>query len=862
MAEDTVSLAELRKKEAKKNNFVPWLKKHWPALFNLKSLLWYFLFVFLLGIFWMFYSFFYNGGTQLFAWGDCTEQFTSLCYGYWDVWHHFFKTGVFELYSSSTFFGTDNIGSNSYYGLFDPFDFWTVLWPRSWVPQSMAIAAALKGVVGAFCCRAYLKYLGVSEKGSRIGGVAYAFNGFLNFMAGFATTVSVVSVFPLVLLGIEKVIKEKKPTCLVFGLMLTGMISFFYLVVYCIWGVLYALWRYFWTIKKRNWKDNLAVIGVGIASFAVGIAMCAWTLLPSLRESSLSPRLSSVAAAYLDTLKTALKNKDLGLFLHYVFEMVGENPGRELQGLVGFLYPTCGFKYLPLYGPAGTNGSGYDSWTASLFVYTPLAIFFFGGLITAFREKKWDYVFAFLICVTMVFTIFPYYFFYAFTGDGYARWYIVLIPEIIYLATKEFDNLKNEPRWQMPTASLIELSLSVLAWVLVVKVIKDQSFVSANNLTYFPSEYDVPSRGNAGSLQWIVYYQIALVCGETFVMAYFRDKEYFWKIVIGFISVETIVCGNLPFAYSGIATYGPSTSSFATGTIQLAKQQDAINQLKGYDGGDYRVYNDSEHRANFSSIVGYNSGRTFDSLYNYGLSDFLRNSHITNNEAAYETYSGNYRVGSSWSGQYVNKRSAFDTVAGYKYYMIENDKYRSGDYVAWDDDSYRYNVPFGAKCVVKTDSYRIYENPYCPDLGFGVDTVYNLGNSKVEDGGYATTENPDLTYYYRALGSNGNYYSLSNRLEVQGNEATYLSAAIVDDADVEKVSASLEVKPSAKAPTGFTYVNSGLFGAKKYTTVSGYGFNLKDPGSFLTDSSKVAAGPVDISYGSMSLFKGDDDKIV
>jgi hypothetical protein len=850
MAEEQSSLAALRQKEAKKSVFGEWLHKKCPFLFNYKSLFWYFWFVFLLGIGWMFYSFFFNGGTQMFAWGDYTNQFTNLCYGFWDNWHNFFKTGVFELYSSSTFFGTDNIGSNSYYGLFDPFDFWAVLWPRSWVPQSMAISACLKGVVGAFATRAYLRYLGVSEKGSRIGGVAFAFNGNLSFMAGFPVTVSACAVSPLILLGIEKVIKERKPSALIFGLMLMGMISFFFLVVFCIFGVLYALWRYFWTLKQRSLKENLWVIVFGIGGFAIGIAMCSWTLFPSLRESALSPRVSSIGAAYLNTLKSCLKDKDFSTFLHLIFEEVGENPGRELQGLIGFLYPTCGYKYLPLY--MKTNG-GYDSWTASLFVYTPLAIFFFGALISSIREKKWSHIFAFLACVTMVFTIFPYYFFYAFSGDGYGRWYIVLIPIIIYYACTEFDKLGKEPRWQLPTASLIELCLTVIAWILVVQVLQDKTFDSPNALTYYPEAFLVPSADRGMSLKWVVYYQIALVVIESVIMAYFRDKEYFWKIVIAFVSLETIVAGNLAFLYGGITQY---ETDFNGGTTSVANQRDAITKLQAYDDGDYRIYSDSETGSNMSNALGYNGARTFHSLYNYGLADFLRNSHVMPCEY-YEsqTYGGSRRLGSHWSGQYNNKRMAFDTATGYKYYMIKNDGYSNWNADLDDDptnDGFSYNIPFGAKCVVHTDEYKIYENPYAPLLGYGVDSVFQLGDETVK-----SETSPNFTYYY----NNGSYD------EIQGNEATNLLAAIIDDKMVSTLPEGISLSSSTghgRMPTELTQI---YFSVKKYTTVDGFGFNPDDPGKFFdsemgVNSTYVTAGPESISFSSSSTYEGDDDKIV
>lgn len=835
MVEQGTSLAELRKKESKKGKFVPWLRKVWPALFNWKSLLWFGIFIFVLGIFWMFYSFFFNSGTQMFAWGDYTDQYCNFCYGYWDVWHNFFKTGVFELYSSATFFGTDNIGSNAYYGLFDPFCFICCLLPRSMIPQSMALVTCLKGVVGAFGCRAYLKYMGLSEKASRIGGVAFAFNGYLNFMAGFPSTVSAVAVTPLIFLGIEKVIKERKPTILMFSLALLGMISFFFLVVFCIFGVLYALWRYFWTIRKRNLKENLLTILFGVGSFALGIMLCAWVLLPSLRESTLSPRVSSIGSAYLATLKTALAGKNFSEAFHLIFEIVGENPGRELQGIVSFLYPTCGFKFLPLYS---NNGYNYDSWTASLFVYTPLAILFFGALITSFRKHRWDHILAFLICVTMVFTIFPYYFFYAFAGDGYGRWYIVLIPIIIYYACSEFDELATEPKWQLPTASLIELALTVATWLIVVKVLKDKSFYSPNKLTYYFDSYkEIPAEDNGVSLQFVIYYQIALVVIESLVMSYFRNKEYFYKIIIGFIAVETIVCGNLAFATSGITTY----DSYNGGPDTVAAQRSALAQLDEVDGDEYyRIYNDSETSANTSNAIGYNGSRTFNSLYNYGLSDFLRQSHIMGTETYYKTYGGNKAVHSTWSGQYVQKRHNFDMVAGFNYYMIKNDGYSTWN----DDEAFATNVPFGSECVVKTDQYRIYTSGYSIDLGFGVDKVYRLGDTTT-----VSAYSPNYTSYFQ----NGGFG------EIKENEETYLDAAIVDDA--AEVPESIAVSPSGKSLSGLTTVY--LADPQVNTTIDGYGFNAPDPGSFLTDSSKIDSsygGWRSISYGGS--YNGDDDKVV
>ena len=109
---------------------------------------------------WMAYGLINNSFTQFYPWTDYFGQYVTMTFYYHDVWHTFFKTGYFELYSPNTYLGSDNIGSNSYYGLFDPFLFICYLFPRSWIPQTFALATMVKGAVGAMAMRAYLKYRG------------------------------------------------------------------------------------------------------------------------------------------------------------------------------------------------------------------------------------------------------------------------------------------------------------------------------------------------------------------------------------------------------------------------------------------------------------------------------------------------------------------------------------------------------------------------------------------------------------------------------------------------------------------------------------------------------------------------------
>lgn len=841
------SLAELREKKTHEFTVVAYLKEHAKWLMDWKSLFWFFMFIFFLGFLWMGYSLVTNSFTQLYGW-DYSSQYTIMAARFWDMWHYYFKTGEFVLYDPSTFFGTDNIGSNSYYGLFDPFVFICVFFPRSAIPQMYAVSACLKGAVGALAMRAYLKYMGVSERSARVGATAFAYCGYLNFMVGFPSTVSMCCTVPLILLGIEKVIKEKKPATLVWGIFLLGIISFFFLVVVCIFGVLYAIWRYFWTLNKRKAKDNWIVIGMGVAAFGIGICLCAWTLLPSIRESSLSGRTTSIGMAYFNSIKTALKTGDIKTLFARMFEIVGGSNGRELQGLVSFFYPTVNYTYLPLYR---STASGYDAWTASIFCYTPMIIFFFFEMVNWFRKKEIQPVIAFALCCYLLFTTFAYYFFYAFTGDGYGRWYIVLVPLIILSACRGIDHIKEAPSYQLPFATLLSALLTVLTYFITQwSLTKNGGTLTMAGIDgytgfvpYFVTQYNVPAKDGLESLTWVVFYQIILVVVEGVAINVFQAKEWLHRLLIGFVSVETIVCGNLSFFYGSSWSF---TNSYLNGSTQSALIQDAVDHMNAQDSGYYRTYQDICSEKNAGMAFGYNGGGNFHSLFNYGLSDFARFSHVSGNGY----YFGNDQIygetleGKSWSGYYNNKRASFDWSTGYKYYIVGNGGY--GPKGGWPDSTYRFsdNVPFGSELVYQNSLCRVYKSPYFFPLGHAVDNSYQI----VKD---EEASSPNISNFYSGYGLN----------EIIRNEETYLSGAIFNaDETAIPSTANILGTPSLSNYDYLKKIEPNTLYSKAYKNTSGYGFNAKDPGSFLTDSSVVKA----VSGDSLQtqVFDADDGKLV
>jgi hypothetical protein len=845
------TLSELRAKQSKAS-FSANLHQKTPWLFNWRSLFYFFWFAFFLGALWMAYSLFTNSMTQLYGW-DYSWQYIDFAYEYYDTWHNFFRTGYFRLYSTSTFLGSDAIGSSSYYGLFDPFLWVCYIFPRAWIPQTFATATLVKLAVGTLTMRAYLRYMGCQETTSRVGGIAYGFSGFVNFFVGYPSFVTVSAFFPLVLLGIEKVLKERKPSCLIWGLFFLGVSSFFFLVVICIWGVLYALWRFFWTMKKRSGKENWAAIGLGIASFAIGIMLCSWTLFPSLRESTLSGRTTSIGSLYLAQIKTSLKNLDLKSFFGLMFQEVGGNNAREIQPLTAFFFPTVNYLWSPLL--MGTSSSNhYDSWTSSLFVYTPFLILFFTALVSSIRRKKVSHLVAFALCAYLLFTNFAYFFFYAFTGDGYGRWYIVLIPEIIYYGAQELDRLKEEPKWVLPVGSFVSVFLTVFTWVLTVILVKDQSF-SSNGYTYVQTTYSVPGYVYEGALMysclWVVYYQIGLVVIESVVMFYFQHKKYFWTILMGMVSVELIVCGNCSFAYGSSWSY---QNYFDGGADSAQTLTDQFASINASDSSYFRSFVDTQNSTNGQCHYGYNGTSTFHSLYNFDVAELARYSHMTSNSTiSTSIYSSSY-YGVSWSAFYGNKRFDVDTALAMKYYGIEKDPYYNN---AWNNVA--DNVPFGSERVAESSDsrYLIYRNPNIIDASSGDPSTSMIGHAVNSDylyaAGTSTIHNED-----RFFSSS----SIYKDQELVRNEGLYINGAIIKNSDVDSLNqAGFSVKGESESLPDLYDVSRmeyKKFGGKIITTNYDY-YNDDGPAAFLTDPANTVTKTVDSTWGS---YTTDKDKFV
>ena len=785
----------------KKNKGSPILAYFVAALKNPKSLFYFVLALILLGFLWSMYGLVDNSFSSAFNW-DYSHQYLPFAYHYHDCWRTFFTTFQFPLYSEATFIGSDNIGSNTYYGLFDPFIILMSFFPRFWIPQLFAMATIAKCTLAAVFMRMFLKYRGIKEWTARLGAVALAFSGYLNFMVGFPSFVSALTYVPLILYGIERVLREQKPGPLIFGLFLMELSCFMLLVTMCIWGVIYSAWRFFATFKTRNARQNAIAIACGVCGFAIGILLGAWALLPSLRESSLSGRTSSIGSAYMHSLFDAVKSRDIFALFTRLFEEVGDNPGRELMGLVSFFYPTGGFISLPLVIVKST-GSIYDAWTASIFCYTPFIILFFSGLIHSILQKRFDHLIAVAGCVLLVFSTFAYYFFFAFSGNGYGRWMFVLIPEIIIYGCWAFDQRKTGPRWVPLASSVIALVGSILAYFAIIWVLKGKSFSGAENgMTYYYNKYLIPTDDYEGLLrQWYLYYEMGMIFIEGVIFFAGYRKKFLPHVFLALLACEVVLVGNTAFFYIGT---WPIETTFMGGDAWFKHYKWVTDNIESYEKGFHRVYMDSSGGTeNYHYAMGTNESASFHSLLNFATNDFSNMNGMKYVDYGSTTYGGEEYVNISWTSAYRNKRMGIDTTLGFRYYVVEH----NSDRRIWIGE----NVPFGAEELPDFSGdrnvYRVYRisEDYVPQLGHAVDPekLYRLG----------IDETGTQSNFYGSASNSAAYM----RDQRKAQEIELLGAVIDDDAELPEGFIVQDEPPSSISDSAF----EANYGMKRMTIGSG-----------------------------------------
>ena len=676
--------------------------------------------------------------------GDFAQQTYQFYYNFYDDWWTFFKTGQFPFYDSNTFLGADNIFANTYYGLFSPFTFPILFVPRSFIPQMMALISIARLVVGGLFFRLYLKYMGAKESTARIFSIAYAFTGWMAYYLWFNCFYEVLTFFPLILFGIEKILKEKQILFVVIGFFCLGICNYFFLLTIGIFAVLYAGFRYFQTLKTRDLKDNLLVILYGFLGFLFGIGLSMFCVFPALISSFSINRAKN--ANYFEELKSAFQAGDYGLFFKIFFTCWSSNitsyGGKYEEYYYSFLFPLCSYFY-PTISDRFTNIMHYqyfENTGSSIFLYTPSMILMGTAIYRSIKHRKISH---FIAMAALIFALFvP--FFYFLCGSfvtAYGRWEIVVvIPALTYIALN-FDHRDEVPKLVVILSGVTTFALMLMTYFI------SQDFIKNNDNFIKDQEIII-----------LVVYQLILTVIETALFAGLWKKTHLITAVKTSYIIEIIVVGTL---VANIHSLQSISYSVGGGFVNVPTETRIINEINNNDKSYFRLSTSRiyESNANIGQLENFNSLGTFHSFYNNEVDDFMRFSQVLAGD-------------SSWSGTMNSKRVNLDAFLGVKYYLSKDSDttyYYQDENGEQKTQFYEPNIPLNYERIDDNDDgYHLYKNKYQINFGTSLDTLY-FKNSCA-----CTNYNSFYPYY------SGSDFVLRN-------EEAYFKGAILNNDDVYEI---------------------------------------------------------------------------
>ncbi|MBE6136030.1 MAG: hypothetical protein E7181_02025 [Erysipelotrichaceae bacterium] len=708
-----------------KRNF----KIDFSFLKNINSLFYYAVLLLLVGFAFYFLMLVENGFILSYG-GDFTAQYVPMGYHIWDYYYSILTTGHITLFDETIYLGASTIGSDAYYGLFSPFNIILLIFPRPCVPYVIGLMSIIKLMVAGLLFRYYLKYMGCKEFAARLGGISYAFVGWMAFYLWYNNYQDVLVFFPIVLLGIEKVIREKKPWLLAFGLFLLTISNYVLMISYIIAAFFYAMFRYFQTIRTRSLKDNLWVILFGFLGFSFGLLLTGTILVPAFFATINSPKVSS--NSYWLNVKTAFKDRDFGLVFSYIFNWEKAKDQHDVAIGIRAYYPILNFFF-----PATTDrsmptlkytGWDFDDLCCSLWVYLPNILFLVPALIDSARRKKFSHLIAAALLTLTLCTPFMYYLFMGMV-NAYARWTLFVTSSIITYVSLYISDLEHKNRHYIHFGYAFAIAGIIATYILTLKLPEIYQQTGSRGTVvkrFLVKDFDYTHLAYGIELGYATLAYILL-------FIFYNKKKFVQTFLTCMVVVEAVVMGTLVSNFHGWDTKKNNGYSINN------ELHDVINRIKGEEKVHNRFFtsfNDAYSDEN-TMMNGYSSGSYFHSLYNFNVDYFTRWSRMR---------SGVNSVG----GRYRGKIQDLDTFLNMKYYVLnKGDLYSKSETIKQAYGAYRGNVPLGFEEVssLESENFTVYKNPLYPDFGFSYDTVFAYNEEGEKDFSKIYTPSSRDEYY-------------------------------------------------------------------------------------------------------------------
>ena len=294
--------------------------------------------------------------------------------------------------------GTSTLHGFSFYELGSPFFWLTTLFPAEWFIYMTAWIFMLKYTVAGLSAFVYLRRFVNNIDCAVIGGVLYAFSGFQTVNMMFYHFHDVVAFFPLLLLGMERLIEDhKKKKFFVFSVFLNCLVNYYFFIQEVVFLVLYFCFRFIDRDIKKMIKRLLLCAFCGIC----GIAMAAILFIPNILYIMGNPR--STFGVFLSNL---IYDSKYILFILKGMLIPGETMDSHSAILEGqwtstsCYLPMIGISMVICYVIKNRNWLSRLLKTLFVFCFSPLLTSLF--LLTTTSIQRWWYMFVLVMVLATV----------------------------------------------------------------------------------------------------------------------------------------------------------------------------------------------------------------------------------------------------------------------------------------------------------------------------------------------------------------------------------------------------------------------------------------------------------------------------
>ncbi len=199
--------------------------------------------------------------------------------------HEMIRSGNFG-WDPITDLGANLVGSYSFYCLFSPFFWLTIPFPNWVLPYLMAPLLMLKTACAALTSYFYIKRFVADNFYAVLGGILYAFSGFMAYNIFFNHFHEVIVFFPLMLISLEELLCNNRRGLFAFAVALNAVVNYWFFIGEVVFVIIYFLVRTTSPTCKISLKRFLHTLFEGL----LGVGLAAVIFMPSVMTILGNPR--------------------------------------------------------------------------------------------------------------------------------------------------------------------------------------------------------------------------------------------------------------------------------------------------------------------------------------------------------------------------------------------------------------------------------------------------------------------------------------------------------------------------------------------------------------------------------------------